>query len=129
MRIAEPWAAQPVLLWTTQYKAGEHGQDADCGDTEYSDFAEGVKGAEVDQNDVHHVGAATAGLAFGKVEGRNTVRRAGEHGVAQRPHASAGQNTERRIAATSAPTGIVRCRLRQIKHGQQEQDHGDDFNQ
>ncbi|MNP03276.1 hypothetical protein D3C76_951560 [compost metagenome] len=119
-----PVAALGVASGVGQVQAGQHGVDAHGGDGQDGDLAQGVEAAEVDQNHVHHVAAATAGKAVGEEEPGDAAIGAGQHRVGQQGHHHAHAAGQDEVAQATQAGAFARRAGRQVVERQDQQYQG-----
>lgn len=77
----------------------EQREDAEPRDAQHDDLAERVEAAEIDEDDVDHIGPAAAALGIGEVEGRDARPGvAGQHRPGDPPDSKARGDRHKGIA-------------------------------
>ena len=117
-------------------EAAQQREDRQRDDAEHGDLAEGVEAAEVDEDDVHHVGAAALGVGVLEEPGGDAaVERHDHHRVGDAGDAEAAGGGDDEVAAAAGVrgggpvTGDLLAPFRQPAQAEQQQHGRDDLDE
>ena len=116
-----------ITGWWRQWRIFQQRVNAQGSNRQNGDFAQGIKAPEVHQNDVDHVGAATARFAVLKEEIGNRTERLRQHGQGNQSHTNTGNTRDGDIPEATFQRGFHGCPARHVVECQHEQNNGHHF--
>jgi hypothetical protein len=125
---SSPWRISERRRAAAPFRAPvQEGVDRERRDAEHDDLAEGVEAAEVDQDYVDDVGAASSRLRLSQVVFGDRCEVARHHREGERADAAARDHGNRPVPRASDDAGLGRRHARQEVEGKQQEDRCHDL--